>query len=114
MSIRVPIKGDKVRYGNRNATVTSVYFNQKANRICEIEYDNFNQGMWYDEVLSDSLEFQDDPPSLTKGLRKLVDTNKQCPICESKWIVTKSVVGNSYWKDCGKCNKTKEQIMKEN
>ena len=114
MSQTPPIKGDKVRYGNRNATVTSVYFNAAGKRICEIEYDNFSQGMWYDEVLSDSLEFQDDPPSLTKGLRKLVDTNKQCPVCETKWIVTKSVVGQTDWYDCHICKKTKEQIMKEN
>jgi hypothetical protein len=109
-----PVKGDRVSYNGRKAVVTSVHFNYRGERICEIEYEDFTQGSFYDEVLSDSLtSLVNEPPTIKKrsSRKSWIDSDKFCQICETKWTITK--FGNNTWYDCKVCNKTKEQIMKE-
>ncbi len=37
----------------------------------------------------------------------------RCPVCDTAWTETKSVMTNETWYDCSKCKKTREQIEKE-
>jgi len=109
-----PVKGDRVTHYGRKAVVTSVHFNYRGDRMCEIEYEDFSQGSFYDVTLSDDLIMikNEPPPFNKKSVRKSwVNSDKFCQICETKWTVTK--FGNNTWYDCKVCNKTKEQIMKE-
>jgi ribosomal protein L37AE/L43A len=42
---------------------------------------------------------------------KLKDSNKNlCPFCKTRWNVTK--FNMNVWKDCLKCNKTQEELLK--
>ncbi len=38
---------------------------------------------------------------------------ERCPVCNSKWDISKSPVLDTYWYDCPICKKTKETITKE-
>lgn len=113
--MRDPVKRDKVLHYGRKAIVNSIYYNLKSQRICEIEYldDLFPL---YAEVKSDEVVVLDDeepPPfDLKKGKKKYwVDSEKACPICETPWTILK--FGKNVWYDCKPCNKTREQIEKE-
>ena len=37
----------------------------------------------------------------------------RCPICDSAWVITRTIMSNDVWYDCPKCKKTREQIEKE-
>jgi hypothetical protein len=108
-----PVKGDRVEHYGRKAIVKSVYYNGRGEKICEIEYEDFSKGPFYDEVLSDSLKvIPQENKSSGKSTKKFwIDIDKACQYCSTPWKVTK--FGNNVWYDCVKCNKTKEQVMKE-
>jgi hypothetical protein len=110
---KTPSKGDRVLHYGRRAVVTSVYFNGRGDRICEIEYEDLTNGIDYDEVLSDSLIVIDENEKKIKTTKKKywVDPDKACPFCETPWTVTK--FGRNVWYDCKPCKKTKEKIDKE-
>lgn len=109
-----PIKGDKVVHYGRKAIVTSVYYNFRAQRICEIEYLD-NNVPYYEEVAAEKLTIaqdSDSPPPFKMSRKKYwVNSSKACPICETPWTITK--FGNNTWYDCKPCKMTKEQIDKE-
>jgi hypothetical protein len=109
---REPARGDKVMYNGRKGVVDAIHFNRHGMRICEISYDEGTP--YYEEVYSDHLVILDNetpPPFKFSKKKSWVDSNKACPICEIPWTVTK--FERQIWYDCKKCNKTKEQIMKE-
>jgi hypothetical protein len=109
-----PIKGDKVYHYGRKAVVVSIFYNHKHKRCCEIEYLD-NQVPFYEEVLAETLvvvEDSDQPPPFKVSKKKhWINSDKNCPICETIWTVTR--FGNKTWYDCKPCKKTKEQIDKE-
>jgi hypothetical protein len=111
---RDPIKGDRVIYYGRKAVVKLAYYTGSGDRICELEYED-NDSPYFEEVTSDSLIIIEDlpPPVPSQKYRRKtwIDSTKMCPVCETKWTVTK--FGNKTWYDCSKCKLTKEQIMKD-
>lgn len=111
-----PVKGDRVMHYGRKAIVNSIYYNRKSERICELEYLDDLLPV-FAEVKSDEVvvidESEEPPPIPIKISKKKywVDSNKACPVCETPWTILK--FGKNVWYDCKPCNKTKEQIDKE-
>jgi hypothetical protein len=89
--------GDRVIVGGNKGKVVSV-FKTNSNYSCKVRFDNQNlipPEMEYDESL---LVFEQ-------------DHSDRCPICNTKWNITK--FNHNTWKDCLKCNKKSEDILKE-
>lgn len=109
---REPVKGDKVIYYGRKAIVDSYRWNRNGDRLCEITYVDQSFPV-SEQVYSEHLIIIDEtPPPFKPNMRKSwINSEIYCPICETKWTVTK--FQRQVWYDCCICKKTKEQIMKD-
>lgn len=94
--------GDRVIYDDRHkGTIAQCRKDLMVGNTCLIEFDDC-------DLIPPQLVV---PEYTLKLITPKYHPKNYCPICNTKWTITK--FNMKEWKDCGKCKKTKEQIEKE-
>lgn len=92
--------GDKVKVISYDGRIISIRKNNTNGYIYKVKFDN-------PSLIPPEMEFTE-----TELLsNNKTTTDSECPICGTKWTVVKFNMHT--WKDCKKCQKTSEDIMKE-
>lgn len=89
--------GDKVHVNGHEGKIVSIK-KQGTKYMCRVKFDN-------KYLLPSEMDYEENL------LKEIVNPEDRCPCCYTKWTVTK--FNNKTWKDCKKCNKTEEVILKE-
>jgi hypothetical protein len=89
--------GDKVKIRSHEAKVISARKTASGGYIYTVRFDDPNLI----------------PPEMDYAENQLYNrgSDSHCPACNTEWTVVK--FNMKVWKDCKKCNKTSEQIIKE-